>query len=114
MSERTFQLLIEDIVESINKIDRYTLNLTPDQFFSDEKTIDAVVRNFEIIGEAARQIPKEEKLKHHHIQWKKMIGLRHRIVHEYFGIDLNIVWHIKQNYLPSLLVELQRILLKTG
>lgn len=109
MSKRESGLLIEDIVISIKKIRRYTEGLTLEEFFKDEKTIDAVVRNFEIIGEAANQIPKPDKIKFKQIEWRKVIGLRNRIVHEYFGIDLNIVWQIKENYLNELEEELERI-----
>ena len=102
MSKRETKLLLEDIIESIDKIERYTKNITFEEFFKDEKTIDAVIRNFEVIGEAANQIPKTDKLKFHQVEWRKVIGLRNRIIHEYFGIDLNIVWQIKEMYLPSL------------
>jgi uncharacterized protein with HEPN domain len=109
MSKRETILLLEDIIESIEKIERYTEALSLDQFYNDEKTVDAVVRNFEIIGEAAKQVSKTEKLKFIQIPWRKMVGLRNRIVHEYFGIDLNIVWQIKVDFLPKLLVELREI-----
>jgi uncharacterized protein with HEPN domain len=61
---------------------------------ADEKTQDAVVRNLEIIGEAANRLPQEFKVRHADIEWPKIVGLRHRIVHDYFGIDLKIIWRI--------------------
>ena len=109
MSKRDLKLLLEDIIESIEKIERYTRKLSLEQFYKDDKTIDAVVRNFEIIGEASKQISKSDKLNFSQIPWRKMVGLRNRIVHEYFGIDLNIVWRIKMEFLPKLLMELIEI-----
>lgn len=88
MSKRSPKLLIEDIWESIDKIDRYSKGMTQDNFHNDEKTIDAVVRNLEIIGEAASRMPEDFTNQHSKIEWVKIIGLRNRIVHEYFGVDL--------------------------
>ena len=68
----------------------------------DSKSIDAVVRNLEIIGEAANRLPDEFKEKHSEVEWYKVVGLRHRIVHEYFGIDLQIIWQILNKDLPKL------------
>lgn len=100
MSNRPINLLIEDICEAIEKINRFTANLTKETFKKDEKTSDAVVRNFEIIGEAANRLPSDFKNKHCEVEWAKIIGLRHRIVHEYFGVDMDIIWYIIQNDLP--------------
>jgi uncharacterized protein with HEPN domain len=94
-------LLIEDIWESLEKIQRYTSKLTQKAFSVDEKTIDAVVRNLEIIGEAANRLPEEFKSKHKTISWRKIIGLRNRIVHDYFGVDLEIVWRILKDDVPD-------------
>ena len=100
MSNRPVWLLIEDIWEAVEKVERYTAGMTADGFCDDSKTVDAVVRNFEIIGEAANRLPDSFKKKHSEIAWTKIIGLRHRIVHEYFGVDTGIVWHIINNDLP--------------
>ncbi len=78
MSKRELNLLLEDILESAEKIISYTLNLTYDDFITDSKTIDAVIRNFEIIGEAANSLPDDFKDKHDEIDWHKMRGLRNR------------------------------------
>ena len=87
MSKRDLLLLIEDMLDAVNKILKYTSGLNYEQFIHDEKTIDATVRNFEIIGEAANRIPEDYKLQHPEIEWRQIIGLRNRIIHEYFGID---------------------------
>ena len=102
MSKRDLLLLIEDMLEAVNKIKNYTSGLNYDQFIRDDKTIDATVRNFEIIGEAANRLPEDYKLLHPEIEWRQIIGLRNRIIHEYFGIDYEILWGIKEEFLPSL------------
>jgi uncharacterized protein with HEPN domain len=109
MSKRSPKLLAEDIWESIEKIERYTEGMTQDNFQSDEKTTDAVVRNLEIIGEAASRLPKDFTDQHSEVEWVKIIGLRNRIVHEYFGVDLQIIWQIIQNDLPAFKVSLKKI-----
>ena len=109
MSERPVRLLIEDILESIEKIERYTAGISFEEFSIDDKTNDAVIRNLEIIGEAANRLPAEFKDKHSNIEWFKIVGLRHRIVHEYFGIDLGIVWQIVTKDMPLFKIDLQHI-----
>jgi len=109
MSERTVDLLIEDIWEAIERIERYTSGMPRKSFEKDEKTTDAVVRNLEIIGEAANRLPDSFKDEHSEIEWIKIIGLRHRIVHEYFGVDLAIIWEILQRDLPAFKQQLQDI-----
>jgi len=94
MSKRDTKLLLEDMLDSALKIKRYTSNLTFDSFIVDEKTIDAVVRNFEIIGEAANRIDPDFREKNSEIEWNRIRGFRNRIVHDYFGIDYEIVWTI--------------------
>ena len=101
--------MIEDIWESIDKIDRYSKGMTQDNFHNDEKTIDAVVRNLEIIGEAASRMPEDFTNQHSKIEWVKIIGLRNRIVHEYFGVDLQIIWQILKKDLPSFNESLKKI-----
>jgi uncharacterized protein with HEPN domain len=71
-------------------------------FLGDELVIDAVARNLEIIGEAARQLPEEFKQLHTQVHWTQIAGLRNRIVHDYFGLDLEIIWEIIQHDLPEL------------
>lgn len=100
MSRRAAELLLDDIWEALEKIERYTTGLSLDGFIADEKTTDAVVRNLEIIGEAASRLPDEFKRQCIDIEWPKIVGLRHRIVHHYFGIDLKIIWNILKEDLP--------------
>ncbi len=102
MSKRETLLLLEDIQEAAQKIISYTSGMSFDNFIKDDKTIDAVVRNFEIIGEAANRVPEEFKLNHPEIEWRRIIAFRNRIVHEYFGIDYEKVWKIKEENIPLL------------
>ncbi|SDG85531.1 Uncharacterized conserved protein, contains HEPN domain [Dyadobacter soli] len=109
MSSRKPSLLVQDILDSGNKILSYTHGQSFDEFANDDKTIDAVIRNFEIIGEAAARLPEDFKDQHSSIDWHKMRGFRNRIVHDYFGIDLVIVWEIRNQYLPTLMCELNSL-----
>lgn len=110
MSERRAELLLQDILESAHKIIEYTQNLTFEQFVNDSKTIDAVIRNFEIIGEAARRLPKEYKDEHLEINWLRIKGFRNRIVHDYFGVDYKIVWKIIETDVPQLIESIGKLL----
>jgi len=114
MSKRSPQLLLEDIVESANKILLYTAGLSFEQFLADGKTVDAVVRNFEIIGEVASRLPEEIKDQYPSIDWHRIRGFRNRIVHDYMGIDYKIVWLIKENFLPAMISEIRSILPGSG
>ena len=108
MSKRSLPLLVEDIWESIEKIERYTEGMAQGDFENDEKTTDAVVRNLEIVGEAANRLPKDFVNHHSEIDWVKIVGLRNRIVHEYFGVDLQIIWQIIKSDLPEFKIVLNR------
>jgi uncharacterized protein with HEPN domain len=112
MSKRDIQLLLEDILESIIKIEQYTKNLTFDEYKENGLVFDATVRNFEIIGEAAANIPEDIKTALPEIPWKQIRGLRNRIIHEYFGVDISIIWYIIENELPSLKFELEKAIKK--
>jgi uncharacterized protein with HEPN domain len=109
MSKRDIRFLLDDILTSIAKIERYIDRMNREQFLNDEKTIDAVVRNIEIIGEATRQLPDEFYAQHPHIPWPQLAGLRNRIVHEYFGLDLEIIWTILKQHLPILQQQIQSL-----
>jgi uncharacterized protein with HEPN domain len=102
MSKRDPLVLLEDIILAIQKIRRYTSQMDHDAFLRDELVVDGVARNLEIIGEAARQLPEDFRRAHKHIPWTQIAGLRNRIVHDYFGLDLEIIWQIIQHDLPEL------------
>ncbi|PIZ16743.1 hypothetical protein COY52_06150 [Candidatus Desantisbacteria bacterium CG_4_10_14_0_8_um_filter_48_22] len=109
MSKREWKLFIEDILESIALIEKYIRKMDFNKFSKDRKTIDAVVRNLEIIGEASKYIPGNIKQKYKEIDWAGVVGLRNRIAHEYFGISAEIVWNIITKELTILKEQLKKI-----
>ncbi|HAI74303.1 MAG TPA: hypothetical protein DCS28_02770 [Candidatus Moranbacteria bacterium] len=109
MSKRSAELFIEDILFSLEKIESYTKNMTAKKFYDDFKTIDAVVRNLSIIGEASSNIPKEMKLKYPEVPWVEIIGMRNKVVHEYFGVDEEILWKTIKEDLPVFRKQIQNI-----
>lgn len=109
MSNRSLTLYLADITSAIEKILSYTEKLSYEEFENDPKTIDAVVRNIEIIGEAAKNIPQEIRLKHVEIPWKEIIGTRSKVIHEYFGVDVEILWKTVTEDIPKLKLQISRI-----
>lgn len=105
-----YKLHLEDIREAGQKIGKYVSKMDWNAFEKDDKTIDAVVKNLEIIGEAVKKLPESVKTKYPDIEWKKMAGLRDILIHEYFGISVEIVWDIVQNKLPILEKQIKKIL----
>lgn len=99
---RDHRLYLDDIREAIQAIREYTEGLTFESFSGDRKTIDAVIRNLEIIGEAAKNLPEEFKAMSGDIEWRKIVGLRNLLIHEYFGVSKPVVWDIVQNKLDPL------------
>lgn len=99
---RDYLHYIQDILTAIDKIGRYVNDSDYEQFSTDEQLVDAVVRNLEIIGEAAKNVPAEIREKYPDIEWKKVSAFRDVLVHSYFGVDLEIVWDIVKNKLPDL------------
>lgn len=109
MSKRDVKLLIEDIELASLKIQKFIVNMDFEDFIADDRTIDAVVRNLEIIGEAANKIDNDFKLKNPQIEWNRIRGLRNRIVHGYFGIDYEIVWNIISEDLDELIFQIKTL-----
>ena len=109
MSERNASLLADDILDSIRKINVYTEGMSKEEFLKDDKTIDAVIRNFEIIGEAANRMPEDLRDRFDQIDWHRIRGFRNRIVHDYMGVDLNIVWKILEADLEKLFADVQHM-----
>lgn len=109
MYRRPVDLLLSDMLDAIDRIEQYTQGMSFEAFSTDQKSIDAVARNLQIIGEAASRVPDDFKERHSSLEWHKIVGLRHRIVHEYFGIDIQIIWQILRKDLPALRNDLSRI-----
>jgi uncharacterized protein with HEPN domain len=101
---------VEDMLDAISKIERYTAGMTYATFSTDEKTADAVIRNIGVIGEAARHIPAEVEARFPNLPWGKMRSIRNVVVHDYAGVDLQIVWETARNDLPPLVPQLREVL----
>ena len=99
--KREFFLYLEDILQSMDRIEEYLGELEFKQFKMNYLVVDAIIRNFEIIGEASKYVPKYIQEKYPEIPWRKMYGLRNLISHEYFGIDFEMIWEISKNNLPQ-------------
>jgi uncharacterized protein with HEPN domain len=110
MSERSTQLLIEDMQECLQKIFTYTEGLTREAFLADDLVIDAVLRNLEVIGEAASKLPDDFVDQHSSVEWHKIIGMRNRLIHAYFGVSTGIVWETIQHHLPILFDQLKALM----
>ncbi|MEW5827458.1 MAG: DUF86 domain-containing protein [Chloroflexota bacterium] len=110
MSPRNWEIRITDILQCIEHITAYTQDMTQSEFQGDQKTIDAVLRNLEIIGEAARHVPETVTRENPDIPWDEMRAMRNIVIHEYFGVNLNIIWHTTQVNLPSIVGKLKEIL----
>ena len=109
---REFKAYLKDILRAINKINKYTENISFEEFRNNELIQDGVVRNLEIIGEATKNIPESIKKDNPDIEWRKIAGLRDILIHVYFGIDTEIIWDIVKNKVPELKEKIEYILAK--
>lgn len=109
MSSRDWDFRIQDILKAIDKIERFIKGMTLTQFKKNELVIDAIVRNLEVIGEASKSIPIAVRRSHPDIPWSQMTGMRNILIHEYFGVDVKIVWHTAKKSLPTLKKQLQKL-----
>ncbi len=107
---RDYRVFLEDVLEAIGKIRVYTQGLSLQAFTADSKTFDAVIRNLEIIGEAVKQIPDDVRSQSPEVEWKRIGRLRDLLIHQYFGVDAEIIWDIIQNKLNALEQATQRLL----
>lgn len=111
---RDTQLYLSDIVDAIQAIETYLANITFEQFAADRKTVDAVVRNLEVIGEAAGKLTQAENSTMPEIDWRKIVAMRNILAHEYFGVSKTIVWDVVKNHLPNLSEVCRRRLWPAG
>lgn len=107
---RDWKFRLDDIVQAIARIERYTGGMDFDAFRSDEKTLDAVIRNLTIVGEAAHRLPGQLKKMHTEVEWRLLTDLRNFVVHEYWGVNLETIWGTILNKLPGLKKSLENIL----
>jgi uncharacterized protein with HEPN domain len=110
---REYKLYLVDIISAMESIESFVEGLSFEEFQRDDKTASAVIRKFEIIGEASRNIPEEIKKKHPEVSWKEMAGMRDRLIHAYFGVDYNLVWITIKNRLPIAKQMIRNVLAET-
>ena len=109
MPKRGNKEFLLDIIEAIKRIELYTKELSYQDFLQKMETQDAVVRNFEIIGEAVKNVSKTLKGKYKDIQWKEIAGMRDKVIHFYFGVNWDIVWRAAKDSLPPFKEKIERI-----
>lgn len=106
------KIFLEHITESIREIERHIKNMSEGKFMRDVKTQDAVIRRIEIIGEATKNLPSNFRKKNPHVEWKEIAGMRNKLIHEYFGIDLDLVWSVVNDDIPKLKKQISNLLEK--
>jgi uncharacterized protein with HEPN domain len=109
---RAWVFRVRDILEAISRVVEYTAGMSTETFAADNKTIDAVVRNFIVLGEAAKHVPDDMASRYPEIPWSMMAGMRDMVVHENFGVSLPIIWETVRHDLPPLVPLLQRVILE--
>ncbi len=106
---RDYRLYLKDILAAMDSIEAFVLGMSFKQFRADDKTVSAVIRKFEIIGEAAKHVPEDIRKQYSNIPWKEMAGMRDKLIHFYFGVDHNLVWETIKERLPQVKPEIQKI-----
>ena len=114
MSDRDIQLYLADILDSCNAVTEYVAGITFEDFCNDRRTYSAVIREFEIIGEAVGKLPEELKQRRSDVEWQDIKDFRNLLIHEYFGVDLEIVWKVIQDDLPDLMDAVREFIRESG
>jgi len=100
---------LDEIIEASEKIERFTDGMSYEEFVEDQKTVDAILRNFEVIGEAAKNVPEGFRREYNHVPWSEMAGMRDKLIHGYATIELRIVWTTVQEEIPSLTGQIKAL-----
>lgn len=107
---RDHLLFLDDIALASERIVRYTIDLSFEDFLADDQARDAVLHNLAVIGEAVKHVPDEVRHRYPLVEWRKIAGLRDIVMHEYFGVDYDIIWDVVRNEVPELQAEIRAIL----
>ena len=110
MTPRRWPLRVADMLRAAEAIIDYTRAMTAEEFAADRKTVDAVIRNLEVLGEAARHVPETERMDYPNVPWQDVADMRNVLVHEYFGVDLDILWLTATRDVPTLIPLLRDVL----
>ncbi len=112
MSSRADKEFVLDMFIACNRIIKYTENMSFDEFLKDYKTQDAIIRNIEILGEATKKVSHQLKEKYNNIEWKLIAKTRDKLIHNYFGVDLDVIWDISKQDIPDLIENLKKLIIK--
>jgi len=107
---RGADMFLQDILDAIDAIGSFVEDMTFDEFQTDKRTIDAVVRNFGIIGEAVKNLPEDLRVENPDIPWRDVAGMRDKVIHVYFGVDLEIIWWTIKSRFPTFRDGIERVL----
>jgi len=107
---RNISLYLQDILDAMHAIEKFVEGIDFEEFKADDKTASAVIRKFEIIGEAAKQVPEDMRKKYNQLPWKEMAGMRDRLIHFYFGVKHELVWQTIRDVIPTVKPLIQEIL----
>ncbi len=108
--KRTYRDYLEDMLLSAKEVLEFTAGMSLTEFLKDRKTANAVIRSLEVLGEAAKKIPEAMRLRHPEIPWRDIAGMRDKLIHEYHGVDLTVVWRTVQEDIPPLIPLLEKML----